>query len=62
VAGSESTVTCHLAGQCGAAMMACAANEDTPQERCYVCAGNRLPGQPVLQRGDLGNAQAAATR
>jgi site-specific DNA recombinase len=33
--------------QCGAAMMARAANEDIPQVRCYVCAGNRLPGQPV---------------
>jgi site-specific DNA recombinase len=39
--------------QCGAAMMACAANEDTPQQRCYVCAGNRLPGQPVCQAPPL---------
>jgi site-specific DNA recombinase len=32
---------------CGAAMKACGANEDTPQGRYYLCAGNRLPGQPV---------------
>jgi site-specific DNA recombinase len=32
--------------QCGAAMTARAVNEGTPQARCYVCAGNRLPGQP----------------
>ena len=32
--------------QCGAAMAACAAQEGGPQARCYVCAGNRLPGQP----------------
>jgi site-specific DNA recombinase len=32
--------------QCGAAMTAHAARESGPQARCYVCAGNRLPGQP----------------
>jgi site-specific DNA recombinase len=32
---------------CGAAMTAHAANEDDPQARCYVCAGNRLSGQPA---------------
>jgi site-specific DNA recombinase len=32
--------------QCGAAMMAHAGKDGDPQARCYVCAGNRLPGQP----------------
>jgi site-specific DNA recombinase len=32
--------------QCGAAMIARAAPEGAPQARCYVCADNRLPGQP----------------
>jgi site-specific DNA recombinase len=32
--------------QCGAAMASRAAQEGAPQARCYVCAGNRLPGQP----------------
>jgi hypothetical protein len=27
-------------------MTARAAQEGDPQARCYVCAGNRLPGQP----------------
>jgi site-specific DNA recombinase len=31
---------------CGAAMAARAAQEGAPQTRCYVCAANRLPGQP----------------
>jgi site-specific DNA recombinase len=31
---------------CGAAMTAHAAQESGPQARCYVCTGNRLPGQP----------------
>jgi site-specific DNA recombinase len=31
---------------CGAAMTAHAAKEGDPQARCYVCAGDRLPGQP----------------
>jgi site-specific DNA recombinase len=32
--------------QCGAVMTARAAPEDAPQACCYLCAGNRLPGQP----------------
>jgi site-specific DNA recombinase len=32
--------------QCGTAMTSRAAQEGAPQARCYVCAGNRLPGQP----------------
>jgi site-specific DNA recombinase len=32
--------------QCGTAMIAHAAKEGDPQARCYVCAGNRRPGQP----------------
>jgi site-specific DNA recombinase len=31
---------------CGAAMTARATEEGDPQAGCYVCAGNRLPGQP----------------
>jgi site-specific DNA recombinase len=32
--------------QCGATMTSRADQEGTPLARCYVCAGNRLPGQP----------------
>jgi site-specific DNA recombinase len=32
--------------QCGAAMTPDAAQAGDPQALCYVCAGNRLPGQP----------------